>query len=58
MKRELIFTEEHPDNNPKQKLIIKLSGGSPWYGYIWVNGVVYTVTEGARTVKIKKLRRK
>jgi len=56
MERELTITDAHPDNQPKQTLTVKLSGGSPWYGYIWINGKIYTVTEGARTVKIKPTR--
>lgn len=54
MKRELIITTEHPDNNPKERLVVELAGGSPWYGYIWINGEVYTVTEGERVVRIKR----
>lgn len=57
MERELIITDIHPSHQAQRKakkLVVKLAGGSPWYGYIWLNGVCYTVIEGARTIQIKK----
>jgi len=54
MERKLVITDVHPDNRPKKKMTIELQGGSPWFGYIWLNGVCYTVIEGARTIQIKK----
>ena len=54
MRREMIITDAHPDNEPKQKMVIELQGGSPWYGYIWLNGEIYTVVEGERVFKIRK----
>lgn len=54
--RKLVITDVHPDNKPKQKMTIELMGGSPWFGYIWLNGACYTVTEGTRTIQIKKTR--
>jgi len=56
MERILTITDAHSANRPKQTLKIKLEGGSPWYGYVWLNDVIYTVTEGARTVKIQRTR--
>ena len=54
----MIITDSHPDNKPKQKMVIELEGGSPWYGYIWLNGEIYTVTEGARSFQVKKTKYK
>ena len=53
-KRELKIADAHTQNQPKQVLKIELSGGSPWYGYVWINDVCYTVIEGPRTVQITK----
>jgi len=58
MRRKMIITDSHPDNKPKQKMVIELEGGSPWYGYIWLNGEIYTVTEGARSFQVKKTKYK
>lgn len=54
MKRELIIATKHSDNKPKKKLVVELSGGSPWYGYIWLNGECYAIIEGERVFKISK----
>ncbi|KKL66356.1 hypothetical protein LCGC14_2145790 [marine sediment metagenome] len=57
MKREMIITDIHPSHQAQRKakkLAIELQGGSPWYGYIWLNGECYTVVEGARTFWIKR----
>ena len=56
MYKRITITNKHPDDKPKEKLTVELSGGSPWYGYIWIEGEIYTVIEGARTFKIKKTR--
>ena len=59
MERELIITDIHPSHQAQRKakkLVVKLEGGSPWFGYIWLNGECYTVIEGERVFKIKKTR--
>jgi hypothetical protein len=56
MERTITISDAHSESRPKQVLKVKMEGGSPWYGYIWINDVIYTVTEGARTVKIQKSR--
>ena len=53
---ELTITKEHPDNEPKEKLVLELTGGSPWYGYLWLDGECYVVTKGARTYKFRKVK--
>ena len=55
--KDLIITDIHPScqaHQKAQKLVVKLEGGSPWFGYIWLDGVCYTVIKGARTFKIRK----
>ncbi len=53
MEKELIITDAHSDNRPKQKFTVKLHGGSPWFGYIWIDDKCYTVVKGPRTAQIK-----
>lgn len=43
MERELVIASEHSNRNPKKKLKIKLQGGSPWFAYIWIDDVCYTI---------------
>jgi hypothetical protein len=54
MERKLTITDAHSENRPKQKFDVELMGGCPWFAYIWINDVCYTITEGERTVKIRK----
>lgn len=57
MNRELIITDIHPSHQAQQKaqkLVVKLASGSPWFGYIWLDGVCYTVIKGERVFKIIK----
>jgi len=54
MTKNLTIADAHSHNKPKQTLTIELYGGSPWFGYVWINDVCYTVIEGQRVVKINK----
>lgn len=51
---KVTISNAHPDNKPTQSMTINLSGGSPWYGYIWIDGEIYTITFGGRNYKIKR----
>ena len=53
MKKQITISDAHPIHNPTQSMTIDLEGGSPWYGYIWIDGEIYTITLG-RNYKIKK----
>lgn len=52
--KKVTISNAHPDNKPTQSMTIKLSGGSPWYGYVWVDGELFTITLGERSCQIKK----
>lgn len=54
MEKVLTIATEHSTHKPKQKITLKLEGGSPWFSYIWLNDVCYTVIGGQRTIKINK----
>ena len=56
MNRKISITDRHPENNPTKKIEIEMSGGSPWYGYVWVNGIAYTIIEGKESFKFKRTR--
>lgn len=48
----LRITDAHSINKPKQEIVIELSGGSPWYGYIWLNDEIFTVYLNGETGKV------
>lgn len=37
------ITNEHSTHKPTETIELKLIGGSPYYEYIWINDVCYTV---------------
>ena len=52
--KQLTIATEHSVHSPKQFITINLMGGSPYFNYIWINDVCYTVTKTDRSVKIHK----
>jgi len=52
MERELKITDAHSQNQPTQKLTVRLVGGSPWYGCIWINDEIFTIYVDGETGKI------
>ena len=53
---EITIANAHSEHKPTQKIKVKLEGGSPYFAYIWIDDILYVLTKGSRTVKIKKLK--
>lgn len=55
MTKSIKITTEHSTRHTQDTQVIhlKLSGGSPWFAYLWIDDNLYTVTK-ARTVQIKR----
>lgn len=43
LEREIVIADEHSTRKPKQSITIKLTGGSPWYGYVWIGDVLFAI---------------
>ena len=56
MKQIIEIATDHPERHTKetQTINLTLSGGSPWYGYLWIDGKLYTVYKTSRSVQIKR----
>lgn len=54
MSKTITIADAHSSKSPKQKLTIELMGGSPWFNYLWIDDVCYTIVKGDRVAKIKK----
>ena len=52
MAKTIKITDAHPDNTPKQELDVVLAGGSPYYGYVWIAGEIYTIYLDGETDKV------
>lgn len=57
MYRDLVITKVHSRHSPTEKMVIKLKGGSPWFAWIWIDDVCYTIrkTLDEKTVVIEKI---
>lgn len=53
MNKQILISADGP-NNTRVSIPIKLMGGCPWFGYIWIDDVCYTIIKGERSIKIKK----
>jgi len=58
MTKEIIIAESHSQQKPKQKIVLNLEGGSPWFAYIWIDDECYVLTKGSRIAHIKKVNRR
>jgi hypothetical protein len=56
MEKEIRISTEHTcrEDENTQTIILKMSGGSPYYGYIWINDICYTVRKGHRSITVMK----
>ncbi len=42
--RTVTIADQHSKNSPEQALTVEMSGGDPWYAYVWVDDVMHLVT--------------
>ena len=52
MARQLTIADQHSSHEPKQKIVLTMEGGSPWYKNIWINDRLYAVYLSDATGKI------
>lgn len=53
--KTITIANEHSKHNPKQKIVLELMGGYPYFQYIWIDDEYYIITK-SRVAKIKKCR--
>lgn len=50
-----ICTAHSKNRTPKDKTLkLKMEGGSPWFAYLWIDDVLYTVTKTSKQVNFRK----
>ena len=56
MERFLKIATKHSSRIPRKQIKVKLEGGSPWFAYIWLDDVCYTIRkhDTGRVYKIEK----
>ena len=56
MNKIIKIATEHSINRIKetQEINLKMQGGSPYFAYLWIDDVIYTLTKTDRNIKITK----
>ena len=52
MQKEITIADAHSQNNPEQTMKVKLSGGSPWFGHLYIDDVPFVVYAHGVTGKV------
>jgi hypothetical protein len=53
MRKTIMISTDGPEMT-RVSIPVQLQGGSPWFGYIWIDDVCYTITKKERSVTIRK----
>lgn len=53
MNKTILISANGPEKT-RVSIPVQLQGGSPWFGYLWVDDVCYTIVKNPRSVTIKK----
>lgn len=56
MEKKLTVSTNHSthDNKDTQKIELKMIGGSPYFQYLWINDVCYTIRKKTRSIELEK----
>lgn len=50
--KQILISTDGPEKT-RVSIPVRLQGGNPWFGYIWIDNVCYTIIK-KRSVTIKK----
>ena len=50
--KKLLISADAP-HNTRVSISVELHGGNPWFGYIWIDDVCYTIIK-KRTITVKR----
>ncbi len=51
--KKILISADGPEKT-KVSIPVRLQGGSPWFGYIWIDDVCYTIIKKQRSYKVVK----
>ena len=52
MEKTITIADAHSQNEPTQSFKLPITGGSPWYGYLWIDDKMFTIYKDGETGKI------
>lgn len=53
MNKSILISANSPTDT-RVSIQVKLQGGNPWFGYIWIDDLCYTIIKGPRSIKLHK----
>jgi hypothetical protein len=53
MNKHVLISTDGPERT-RVSIPVQLQGGSPWFGYIWIDDVCYTIIKKERSTTIKR----
>jgi len=59
MKKTITIATAHTKNfktGIDKRIEITLEGGSPYFGYIWIDDIIFTIVETSKSFKITRTR--
>lgn len=52
--REIIIADAHSTKNPAQTIKLEMSGGSPWFAYVWIGDKLFTIYDDNGKISVKR----
>jgi len=52
---KITIANAHSSKNPDKKIELELEGGNPYFAYIWIDDVVYTIYK-KKAVSVKRVK--
>jgi len=53
MSKKILISADGPEKT-RVSIPIQLQGGSPWFGYIWIDDICFTIYKTPRSYMIKR----
>lgn len=53
MNKEILISDYH-SSYPNNSIRIHLQGGCPWFGYLWIDDICFTIIKTKKSYSVKK----
>jgi len=54
MNKIIKISADDPNKQIRNIFPVHLQGGSPWFGYIWIDDICFTIVKSKRSYRINK----
>jgi len=52
--RKITIANAHSSNKPTQVMELEMSGGSPWFTYVWIGDKAFTIYLDGGKITVKR----